>query len=393
MSVTTQYRTVEAEREWRPRVEQAVAAWRGAERESVARGIRRCGLDVVPIGEVEAFSAWAVASDLVTQILSVQAAPEGYSARVRHGASALRIGYGRDANDVRRLAAAYAGRDDDELGRLFGFPRCCVESFCNWWPCGRTAPDYGRGVVVDGFFPHTNIQLRHLGVRAVPHLPCSPLCRESERSAEDILDCLETRRDVDDLLAVLSLPVDYSVVGGVVRAETPHFTVASDADGEPDCQIMLGRPEHAVNGFSSWRAMSEAHSAVVVAAHRDDHYNDFDSVLDLGCGSGRLSRLVAAYKPGGVQYGGVDSSPDAVDVARALNPGGGWSVGDAIDYRRDDNRQLALVAVSRIPPYLVGPAVVYGYPGPGGVDGGTTVARYVPVSQLAEEVALETTCA
>lgn len=81
------------------------------------------------------------------------------------------------------------------------------------------------------------------------------------------------------------------------------------------------------------RAMMEGSSDQFAAVHRDQmlrlHRADIqptDSVLDVGCGYGRLLTMMPTYWKG--PYCGVDVSPDLIAVARILYPGRRFVVGD-----------------------------------------------------------------
>lgn len=53
-------------------------------------------------------------------------------------------------------------------------------------------------------------------------------------------------------------------------------------------------------------------------------------IVDLGCGEGIVARAIAARAPE-VEYLGLDTSPEAVEVARRLNPHLEFTVGDLLD--------------------------------------------------------------
>lgn len=57
----------------------------------------------------------------------------------------------------------------------------------------------------------------------------------------------------------------------------------------------------------------------------------FDSVLDVGCGFGRLGRLILDRFPH-VVYTGLDVSPHQIDAARRRIPEGSFMTGSLLDY-------------------------------------------------------------
>lgn len=55
-----------------------------------------------------------------------------------------------------------------------------------------------------------------------------------------------------------------------------------------------------------------------------------ERIVDLGCGEGIVARAVTARLPD-AEYLGVDLSPDAIEVARSLNPELEFTVGSVLD--------------------------------------------------------------
>jgi len=59
--------------------------------------------------------------------------------------------------------------------------------------------------------------------------------------------------------------------------------------------------------------------------HRDDRLSRVRSVVDAGCGSGRMTRLLSSL---GVDTSGIDLSAGMIDVARRTCPGLGFEVAE-----------------------------------------------------------------
>ena len=131
---------------------------------------------------------------------------------------------------------AWSGCDDEAIGELLGFPGCCREHFCRTWGRGMTdtVTTIASGGNVDGP-PEANVMLRHLGVRLVPHLPCSPTCEATVALGKDLAHVV-ARAGVDPgpLYRLLNLPVTYSALHGVAVIETPHFRLWAGTDYTPD---------------------------------------------------------------------------------------------------------------------------------------------------------------
>ncbi|MBW2980985.1 DUF483 domain-containing protein [Candidatus Woesearchaeota archaeon] len=86
--------------------------------------------------------------------------------------------------------------DNKELGRLFGYPKCCCEFFEKNFPVeSKRQNDYVLAGLreSEGFtFPfHTNITIRHMDINLLSHFPCNFRCKESIKLAKQNLKLLE----------------------------------------------------------------------------------------------------------------------------------------------------------------------------------------------------------
>lgn len=82
---------------------------------------------------------------------------------------------------------------------------------------------------------------------------------------------------------------------------------------------------------------------------------DFRTVLDVGCGYGRLAEKLAEIRPDMV-YTGVDVSPDLLAAARARHPQGEYIESSIADFspRRKWDLVLCVQVLMHIPPTDVG---------------------------------------
>ena len=78
-------------------------------------------------------------------------------------------------------------------------------------------------------------------------------------------------------------------------------------------------------GLDQWRRIEEKHREILSTVLRSS-----DSVLDCGCGWGRLLNLMPDWWQG--DYLGVDLSPDFVHLARVERPGVEFAVGNLAEY-------------------------------------------------------------
>lgn len=228
------------------------------------------------------------------------------------------------------FARAWAARQDDHIGAFLGFPDCCRAFFDRLWnEEQRRDTTLAMG---PGRRWGCNILGRWLGVRYVPHLPCSWGCEATQRQA-----ALYRSHWAPDALAwadeILAWPAEYSALHGIADIRWPVMKVVTNTDYTPAKQVVrwegtaypadaphglrfpfekprftavtqLGSFRQSVaaadprtwtdNGFTSLVVMQAAHDVVRdVAGH-------VDRALDLGCGNGRLVQAIASH-PFGVE--------------------------------------------------------------------------------------------
>lgn len=123
--------------------------------------------------------------------------------------------------------------DHAAIGELLGYPRCCIDAFDERWRVGQFDPIWAQSAA-GTWLDETHIRVsgdRHLsalwryaGLRAVPHLPCSWTCEESQRLAAS-WGALARRRGYGDawasLEALLALPASWEAYKGLAVVRTP----------------------------------------------------------------------------------------------------------------------------------------------------------------------------
>jgi hypothetical protein len=275
------------------------------------------------------------------------------------GPTSLWTAVGR-VEDVRELQAAWTLQDHDQIGRLLGYPECCRKFFTRiepeqedpTWSMALATPSAKRqGHVVElDATTVANPILRWLGLRLIPHLPCSLSCGESEAIAQRMMACgseIGFSEEMDWLEEALAWPVEWSALHGIAEVKTPIFKLAfaSDATAEkytvrirssslpveaatgirfpfraPERQPLVTRSEsylrgthelaqitkpdwyHLENGFSSRAAMDDAHQQILEIAVERLHASG-SAVLDLGCGNGALLQKLCARMSTCVPFG------------------------------------------------------------------------------------------
>lgn len=308
-----QWASEQARAEWEPVLRSAQAAWSELELASVTEHLRGSALVHLAAGELVKASRDCAGQGLVLTILGEQLGGT-YRAAV-HWPGPLAGQWHR----------AWEVRDGEAIGRMLGFPACCRAFFARTWGAGSPDPTPDMATVSGPW--EANTLLRWLGVRLVPHLPCSASCEATVAQARAFLEVgRRIGADVTSLEELLRLPASYSAVNGVAIVETPHFRFMAGAgrdaqlareasvDGGPPPQqrlaILHGQelvipaappawpPAWEDNGFASEAAMRAAHAVVLAALRVSGLMAGRGRVLDLGAGDGSLLEAIRQAWPG-----------------------------------------------------------------------------------------------
>lgn len=324
---------------WAPRVSRIAQAWEQVEQHAVAAGVKRSCLQNVPPAQLPQATADAAKLGLIALPLAQVAAGGLYSATSRPAQDGqpwvYRVTYTTAAHAA-QWQEAWARSDDTLIGWLLGYPACCQAFFRRWWvqermvdltwpaALGGEDVDPGDGVTLArGFAPEANILGRWLGVRLVSHMPCSFGCDESVKIGCAMWAAGNDAGFVDEMAwakEALAWPTEWSALHGIAEVKTPIWKVLTRTDATaskysvrflgrgypeaaPSGRVFPFQPRESVvpivslrrdptewtdNGFATRAAMEAAH-AIVDRVGLPLH----SSVLDLGCGNGRLARRLA----------------------------------------------------------------------------------------------------
>lgn len=141
--------------------------------------------------------------------------------------------------------AAWLDADWFRIGELLGYPICCRRAFLNRCVSNRSIDPTWAMVTDNELLPDralmtevrtsyiVNTLVRPIGIRAVPHLPCSAACQASIEFGQKFLD-LGIRLGFSDEIAwlkqILSLPMEWSALHGIAEIRTPLFKVLTRTD-------------------------------------------------------------------------------------------------------------------------------------------------------------------
>jgi uncharacterized protein len=234
---------------WEPRFVRIRKAWSEIEWLSVVRKVRPCAVTTADSEALVRRSAEWVGRGLTVLPFSMADAGDcPYQNIVRRPQPgkpcAFRVVLGTVEN-ASAFLRAFTAHDDDHIGHLLGYPSCCRAFFREtWltagltdttWPMAlgsATQRDGDRSVEVRGFWS-LNMFWRWLGIRAVPHLPCSFACERSAEVAEELMNVARKEgygTEIEWMKLILSWPVEWTALHGIAEIKTPLLKVATNTD-------------------------------------------------------------------------------------------------------------------------------------------------------------------
>ncbi len=356
-----------AKEEWESKINRIINCWLEMEWRSVVSGLRPCALKAVAPQELENFQKEMLAYAIKVEPLRKIGAINQYSSvseTPKEGDSFLYwCVLGRE-EIVRAYRVAQAENDAIAEGALLGYPSCCASFFKKvWvdarfmdttWPMAFDTPDKKQpnqhAIEVSGPY-QSNILLRWLGPRMVPHLPCSFSCEATVELADRLVDLgvsLGYSEEMQWLKEMHQWPVEWSSLHGIAEIRTPIVKISAATDAAP-CKYSVRyqasqypeaganglyfpyrRPAklkfsntkafanglnqklspswesfswyYKDNGFSSLSAMDEAHLPILHFM-KDALPKQKATVLDLGCGNGILLQKIAQTYPQTTPFG------------------------------------------------------------------------------------------
>lgn len=334
---------------WEYRIGAINTAWFEIERSSVVNGLRPGGLQSIEPENLVRFQQWCFDQDVGMAIIGRDGVASIYGNAALpvtpNAPYTYRVYYG---NNPLSFSRAW-NKDELKVGKLLGYPACCSVFFKAYWteagwrdlvyPMVGCAPARITG-------PFTcNILLRHIGVRATFHLPCSFDCKFTDATGNEILEHGRMMGFTDEMnwiTEMLNWPVRWSSLHGVTIITTPVLKIITSSDALAEAVVLdregKGYPAEGAtgtefpfrqtralqlqgledvwtdNGFSNPFAQRHAHDMILdVIAHLSLVSG---RVLDLGCGNGALLQKIKMSYPE-VTTVGVDLDEEKCNKAIA----------------------------------------------------------------------------
>lgn len=321
----TQWVSAKARSIWEPRVTAIVKHFEAAERSSVG-SIRAAALQNVSPELFPKLAQRAAKIGLVANPVGYHGKSDSYAASAVTPKPSEPWQY-RVAltmpTTARQFLEAWEKNDDETIGLLLGYPRCCCNFFLKTWGAGSVDPTGAMADRGDGPI-EANILLRWLGVRYIPHMPCGFKC-DATITLGKKLRAEIPKRERGWLDSLLSMPMLWTSLNGIGEVSTPIVTLNFRSDmGHERLEIRRegsSYPEagaHALrfpyrlsrssgqktvgpgpvekrlwtdNGFSSREAMDKAHEMIRFALEEYlASIGNRGAIIDLGAGNGELLR-------------------------------------------------------------------------------------------------------
>ena len=134
--------------------------------------------------------------------------------------------------------------DHAGIGRLLGYPECCIEFFERVWNKESIDPMFEAATWTDGAeikgdtvtvscHPYCNQMLRYFGARITPHLSHSMDCKDTIKWGEEWFEIMQELDPESSswLLELLSVPTTWDCYKGIAIIDTPMFRALTNSDG------------------------------------------------------------------------------------------------------------------------------------------------------------------
>jgi len=211
---------------------------------SIVAGHRACAWQTVAKEEFQFFSSKILSMGLTLYPVREVARFEGFAhyheAPKPGEPTTVCISVAKKYSDNLDMRDAYEAGDHEKQGALLGYPPCCAKFFADVWARGYFDPvwqiamnspkisESGNLIFADSA-PFSNPLLRYVGVRVNFHIPCSFVCERSIESANRRLSLVSDRSIKQDLEALLSMPLSWSVLHGIAEVKSPLFYILTSS--------------------------------------------------------------------------------------------------------------------------------------------------------------------
>lgn len=338
---------------WSTLFKEASNAFLDIERLSVVEGLRKAAWQFLSISELPSNVQWAHQHGLVcVPVYATHQSNQYSSSGSSQGhINTIRVVFVRkeDYEDVLPFT------QDDKIGEWLGYPSCCRDAFNNTWVKGQVDSTYEQSRT-DTTYIEASTMLRWMGVRFVPHLPCTFGCEASAKLGLAFEALGKKHGYLEQMMVVREAqnwPAKWSRWHGIAEIEFPALKIVTRTDYTPALEQFTYNSKGTYvkpsadlwkdNGYSGPESMRGAHSQLI--AILKDKLPLHTRLLDLGCGNGHLLRRLTIHRPD-VKIAGIDKNAAAITRTPMLH--GKWWSGDIQSLVwKDWNPQAVLVSPVR----------------------------------------------
>jgi hypothetical protein len=310
-----------AEREWwKLLFTEATQAFQMIEKYAVVEGLRDAAWMFVPSDQLVREAEWADAHGLTLVPTALSKMGGAYQssfagALVQGEPFNVRVLYLRKG-----YTAPIFPLTDARLGALLGYPECCQKAFADTWGQHQVDNTWEQLQGWDGKSPTASTLWRWMGIRFVPHLPCSYNCEASKHQAEQYAAVGRKYGYTEQMQLineVVHWPVKWTRLFGIMESTGPCIKLSTRTDWTGEKQEFTKEGTYfkptadlwTDNGFLSHTAMRGAHDLLLPILRESLPPNA--RLLDLGCGNGMLLRRLTIHRPD-VKIAGIDNNANSI---------------------------------------------------------------------------------
>ena len=220
--------------EWPGKLGRMSELFSQAEYQMVKKNFRTAAIVRLDPNNLQAILEKANKDRLILTLLKKQSISAGFSATIKPAEQGQPFIWSgcltRTYKDGQKFKQADSKNDHQTIGRMLGYPDCCIDYFIRTFPIDPVPVWVELKGKVRGF-PECNGMLRYFGPKIVAHLSCSPLCQATKEIGKTWFKVMqEIDKDLaNELYELLAGPITWDSYHGVVQIETPYFVGLNNA--------------------------------------------------------------------------------------------------------------------------------------------------------------------
>ncbi len=348
------WNSVESREVWEPRIKKIMNSFLEIEKNTVLQNIKPSWLTIITQSQYIILSNELINTDFVCHILNKTPITNSYTRSTQCYVEGQPYNYRvvlTHKDKVKDWIDAWKNSDNDKIGELLGFPKCCRNFFQKYW-VEESYLDTSWVMSLNGTHgpKECNILLRWLGIRAVSHLPCSFDCKQTYDIARKNIEWGYQNgfsQEMEWMEEMLDWPVQWSALHGIAEIRTPILKISTRTDATSDLVVvdkqgfsypnegtsgtkfpyinkaksiitqnnafkrsLLLENQWKDNGFSTFEAMTHSHQILLKSLdYLED--NKFYNIIDFGCGNAELLKTIQQTKLKNSSLSGIE-----IDSAR-----------------------------------------------------------------------------